>query len=112
MGRSLNQEIWIVDNEKPVLTFASSDVTVVEEDINKDVELTFNLSGPIANAVDINYSTVDGSAEAGTDFIGVTGVTATIPANQTSIPIMIRIQGDNANEGNESFKVRVATPPY
>ena len=34
-----------------------------------------------------------------------------IAANTTSIPISIQIKGDDINEGNETLKVRISTPP-
>ena len=46
-----------------------------------------------------------------TDFVDNGNGVVSISANTTSIPISIQIKGDDINEGNETFKVRVKTPP-
>ena len=74
-------------------------------------ELTLNLSGPIEEAVDISYEVIAESAIADTDFVDNGNGVVTIASNTTSIPISIQIKDDDINEGNETFKVRVATPP-
>ena len=104
-------ELTIIDNEKPTLSFMQDTKTVEEEDSEPNVELTLNLSGPIEEAVNISYELISESATVGTDFVdNGTGV-VTIAANTTSIPISIQIKGDIINEGDETFKVRVTTPP-
>ena len=46
-------------------------------------------------AVSANYSTVNGTAKAGTDFKGASNATLTIPAGVTDIPLNITIFGCN-----------------
>ena len=104
-------ELTIIDNEKPTLSFMQDTKTVEEEDSNSNVELTLNLSGPIEEAVDISYEVIAESATEGTDFVNNGTGSVSIAANTTSIPISIQIKGDDINEGNETFKVRVTTPP-
>ena len=43
--------------------------------------------------------------------IGTQIGTTSIAANTTSATISIPIKGDDDNEGNETFKVRIASPP-
>lgn len=43
----------------------------------------------------MNYSTVNGTAKAGTDFTGVTNKTVVIPAGSTDLPINVSILGDS-----------------
>ena len=104
-------ELTIIDNEKPTLTFMQKTKTIEEEDTDTNVELTLNLSGPIEEPVDIAYEIIAESAIADSDFVDNGNGVITIAANTTSIPISIQIKGDDINEGNETFKVRVKTPP-
>ena len=104
-------ELTIIDNEKPTLSFMQDTKTVEEEDSNTNVELTLNLSGPIEEAVDISYELISESATEGTDFVDNGNGVVSIAFNTTSIPISIQIKGDIINEGDETFKVRITTPP-
>ena len=104
-------KITIIDDDKPILSFTESSVSVAESDVNNDLELMLNLSNPILNPVDVYYSTLGETAYAGLDFVGITNGKVTIAPNTTSIPITIEVKGDTENEGNETFKVVVASPP-
>ena len=104
-------EITILDNEKPTLSFAQSSYSIEEEDTDTNVELTFDLSSPIDSPVEISYETIEGTAIADTDYTSIANGTVSIPANETSGTISLQIKGDEANEGAETFKVRVTVPP-
>ena len=103
--------LTIIDNEKPTLSFMQNTKTIEEEDSDTNVELILNLSGPIDEAVDISYEVIAESAIADTDFVDSGDGVVSIASNTTSIPISIQIKGDDINEGNETFKVRVTAPP-
>ena len=85
--------------------------TVEEEDSDNNVELTLNLSGPIEESVDISYELISETANEGTDFVDSGNGVVSIVSNTKSVPIIIQIKDDDINEGNETFKVRVITPP-
>ena len=104
-------KLTIIDNEKPTLSFMQNTKTIEEDDSDTNVELTLNLSGPIEEPVDIAYEIIAESAIADTDFVDNGNGVVSIAANTTSIPISIQIKGDDINEGDETFKVRVTTPP-
>ena len=110
-GWSRNFDITIVDNEKPVLTFAQSSVSVVEEDQDKNVYINLNLTGTINSPMVVLFDTIAETATANVDYIDVPNGLITFGANSTSVGIRLRIKGDNAMEGNETFKVRIAAPP-
>ena len=55
----------------------------------------------------MTYDTVEGDAVAGSDFVGVTGGTATIPAHTTSQTFSVLINGDTLAEANEYLAVNV-----
>ena len=108
---SITLEMTILDNEDPTLSFDTNSVDISEEDSDKDLELSLTLSQAIESPVEISYDVVEETATAGLDFTVISNGTISIPANQTSVPINIKIKGDDLDEGNETFKVRVAIPP-
>ena len=103
--------LTIIDNEKPTLSLMQNTKTVEEEDSDNNVELTLNLSGPIEESVDISYELISETANEGTDFVDNGNGVVSIVSNTKSVPIIIQIKDDDINEGNETFKVRVITPP-
>jgi hypothetical protein len=71
------------------------------------ITFTITLSAAAAEDVTVTYSTVNGTATAGTDFIGVAGGTFKIAAGQTSASVSITLRDDANVEPNESFKVQI-----
>jgi len=66
-----------------------------------------SLSGPAASAVTVDYQTVDGTATAGSDYVGVSG-TATFPAGETTVPVSVPVIGDLVEEGDETFTLSLS----
>ncbi len=71
------------------------------------VALTVNLSDPQSSPVNVPWSTADGTASAGSDYVAGSG-TLTFPANVTSQTITITILQDTLSEANETFTVTLA----
>jgi predicted outer membrane repeat protein len=59
--------------------------------------------------VSVNYTTVNGSAVAGQDYTAKSG-TITFPANTLTRTVEISVTGDQAIEGNETFKLQLSNP--
>lgn len=59
--------------------------------------------------VRVNYNTIDGTAAAGSDYIGVNGFTI-IKAGKTSRNIVINVIGDTIEEANEKFSFILYNP--
>ena len=71
---------------------------------------TVTLSAISANTVTVDYTTVDGSATAGSgDYVAQTG-TLTYAPGQTNQQIVVVVKGDTLNEINETFTVNLANP--
>ncbi len=69
----------------------------------------FGLSAPAgAGGVTIEYTTADGTATAGSDYVANTG-TATIAEGATSTTVGIVINGDTVAEPDETFFVRITS---
>jgi hypothetical protein len=71
------------------------------------VSFTVTLSAVASEDVVLTYSTVNGTAVAGTDFLGVSGGTATIAAGSTSTTIRINLLNDTIAENPEAFTLRL-----
>jgi hypothetical protein len=62
---------------------------------------------PCEEARTIVYSTFDGTAKAGQDYVGVQRATVVIPAGATRTTVKIRIIGDQLDEQTEYFGIRL-----
>jgi hypothetical protein len=63
-----------------------------------------------AGAVGCSYTTVDGTAVAGTDYVAKTGTLAWTNADNASKPIVITILDDGVVNGDKTFYVQLNTP--
>ena len=101
--------VTITDDDNRTLTLVG--LTTLEGDNpTKDINLTVNVtpsSSPIART--ITYSTVNGSAIAGSDYVAVTNQSVVIAAGATSVNLPITIIGDLVNEPDETFTVTIAS---
>ena len=82
----------------PTLTVAN--VTAAEG--AQPATFTLRLSKPVNAPVTVNYTTSDGSANAGLDYTAATG-TVTFAANQTTATLAVPTLYDNLAEGSETF---------
>ena len=93
------------DDPKPTLS-TSTNANVNEAD--ESLDIVINLSNQTVEEISLRYSTTNGTAVGGTDFIAQTNQTLTIPALATSSTIKIPIMDDNIYEGLESFTVTLS----
>jgi hypothetical protein len=70
-------------------------------------EVPVNSRVPCPEARTIVYSTYDGTARAGSDYVAVQRGTFQIPAGATRTTVKIRIIGDQAIEPTEYFGIRL-----
>jgi photosystem II stability/assembly factor-like uncharacterized protein len=90
-------------------SFAVSDVSVIEGDSGtRTATVTVSHTG-IAYPYTIDYTTADGTASAGADYVAASG-TLTFPNDATSSEIAIPVKGDVLAEGDERFFVRISNP--
>lgn len=69
--------------------------------------VTVSLSEPHAQSVTVNYSTIDGTATAGSDYTVVSGK-LTFAKNDTSRTILVPVRGDRIVESDEYFSVQLS----
>ena len=70
----------------------------VPERADAHVGFTIDLSAPWNEDVLLTYSTVDGTAVAGSDFVGVSHGQVTIPAGSTSATVLINVLDGNLSD--------------
>lgn len=71
------------------------------------IYFTVTLSDPAREDVVLTYSTVNGTAHAGEDFVGVTAGQVRIAAGAMGATIRIDLLNDELLEGGEDFQVRI-----
>ncbi len=84
-----------------------SDAVVTEGAATANV--TISLTTTSGSPVSVDYTTLNNTAAAGTDYTTATG-TVTIPAGSTSTSVSVSIIQDTIPEGQESFFVVISNP--
>jgi hypothetical protein len=80
-----------------------------ETDVNHRNNFKLEISEPLAIDASVSYTTRDGTAIAGQDYI-TTKDTAIIRAGKTSVLIKVDIIADNIAESEESFELVISNP--
>lgn len=97
------------DNTGQTLGLFVSDPTLVEGDSGRSQAVfEIRLSEPAATDITLNYTTADGTAQAGSDYVATSG-TITFLAGQTVASVAVNVRGDRAFEPSETFSL-VVTP--
>jgi hypothetical protein len=93
---------------KPVVSI--NDVAVVEGDAGTvNAVFTVSLSFASGDTVTVSYSTHDGSAVAGADYVATSGVVS-FPAGTTAQTLSVPVKGDALDEDDETFSVDLTAP--
>ncbi|HET6975281.1 MAG TPA: Calx-beta domain-containing protein [Pyrinomonadaceae bacterium] len=82
----------------------------VNESVGAKADFTVTLSAPTNHRTDINYSTTNGTAEAGSDYTTTSG-TLTLAPGVTSGIISIPVSDDNLDEADETFTLNITSSP-
>ncbi|MGH3049730.1 MAG: beta strand repeat-containing protein [Gaiellaceae bacterium] len=106
VGASASATGTIADNDVatgPTLSIGSAQVTEGDRKTS-NVTLTVKLSAPSTKTVAVTASTVDGSADAGSDYVAKTA-TLTFKPGATTATFQVAIVGDKVAEPTETFSV-------
>jgi len=95
--------VTLKNDDQAVLSIASAQISEGNAG-SQNADLTLTLSAPASQPVTVDYTTVNGTALAGSDYTAKTG-TVTFPAGVTSQKISIAVSGDTQVEANETFSV-------
>ncbi len=97
----------IIDND-PAPSLSINDLASISEGDSGTSTANFNvtLSAASGQTVTVNYTTADGTANAGSDYLATSGTLTFIPGELTK-QIPVTINGDTTFEPNESFLVNL-----
>jgi hypothetical protein len=101
----------ITDDDAPPSVSSVAAVTVPEGNSGDTpfASIDVTLSAPSGRQVSVDYTTMDGSATAGSDY-DLTADTLEFAVGQTIGSIGVPVLGDDATEGDETFSVDIADP--
>jgi len=99
----------INDDTFPPVSLSINDVSVTEGNTGTtNAVFTVTLSAASGQTVAVNYSTANGSATAGSDYVATSG-TLTFNPGDTTKTITVVVNGDTVVEPNETFFVNLTT---
>ena len=103
----VSDTLTILGNAVPAVSI--NDVSIVEGNAGTiNAVFTVALSSASAQTITVNYSTVNGTAAAGSDYVAQSG-TVTFSAGQTTKTIAVLVMGDTVVEPNETFFVNLTS---
>ena len=90
------------------VVYIDSAATVTEKNGTVNT-VTVSLDHPTDKPVSVDYTTIDGSAKAGSDYVTKSG-RLTIPAGTSGVFMFIDLIDDNVSEPTENFQIRISNP--
>ena len=104
------QGLGTIINDDALPSLSINDVTVIEGNTGTtNAVFTVTLSPASPGTVTVNFTTANGSATAGSDYLANSG-TLTFNPGETTKTITVVINGDTLNETNETFLVNLSNP--
>ena len=88
---------------------AIADVTLAEGHGTRTANFRVTLTPASTGAVTVRYATVNGTAQAGSDYVAKSG-SLSFSAGQRVQTVSVVVRGDWVKEGNETFFVNLSTP--
>jgi hypothetical protein len=102
------QGVGTIRDDDPEPTLSISDTSVTEGNAGPvSAVFTVTLSAASGRVVSVTYATADGTATAGTDYIGANGILVFAPG-QTSRTLTVTVLGDTLDEPDETFTVNLS----
>ena len=98
----------ISDNDTAT-SISINNVSVTESDAGVNVLFTVTLDNPSGKTISVDYTTVDGTATAGQDYVAKSG-TLTFAPGETTQTIEVAISGDSIDEIDEAFSISLENP--
>jgi uncharacterized repeat protein (TIGR01451 family) len=98
-------------NDDPLPAINISDAAAVNEGNIGTINASFlvSLSNPSSQTVSVNFSTSDGTATAGSDY-ATKNMQVTFTPGQTQQNVTVQVNGDTADESNETFLANLSSP--
>ncbi len=90
--------------------YSCADVTLAEgHNGTKNALFKVSLTRASSGAVTVKYATANGTAQAGSDYLAMSGV-LTFPVGQLARTVSGAVRGERIKEGNETFFVYLREP--
>ena len=107
-GRSVgfakqSTSLTVTDDDQA--TVSIDDLASVEQETTKT--FTISLDHAVDHDITLDYTTVDGTAVAGTDYVATSG-TITISAGETTATVSVELLSDDIVETNEAFALQLS----
>ncbi len=99
--------VGTITDDDPEPTVSVADASAAEN--AGPLSFTISLSAVSGQEVDVDYTTTDGTATAGSDY-PLTSGTAVIPAGQTSVDVDVPVTDDATYESDESLTLDLSSP--
>ena len=97
-------------NDDPQPTVSVASASVLEPNVGTtNLALSVSLSSYSFESISVDWTTTDGSALAGSDYIATNG-TLTFDPGVTNLTVSVAIKGDTLYESNEVFYVTLSPP--
>ncbi len=94
----------------PVPLISAADASIAEGNSGQaSLKIPVTLSLPTSVPVSVSYTTADGTATAGSDYVAAAG-TLTIPPGSTTGEVTVTVNADRIFETNETLLVNLASP--
>jgi uncharacterized protein (DUF427 family) len=102
----------IIDDEGPMSAYVSEAAVLERSSGTTTARFTVWLSSAPkpGQSVSVRYTTTNGSALSGSDYVAVPLTTLTFTEGQSSKTITVLVNGDTIAEGNENFLVKLSNP--
>ena len=108
LGANVNAVLTIVNDDQPsIVSFTVSSYSVLES--GGIATITVQRTGGSSGFVSVNFTTADGTASAGIDYLSANG-TVTFGPGETSKAFSIPILDDALVEGNETVNLILSNP--
>lgn len=105
-----SQAVGTILNDDPVPVMSIADASVSEGDSGtRNLSFTVSLTVPSDDPVTVNYATANDTADAGSDYVAVSG-TLTFSPGQTSRTVTVVVNGDTLIEPSETLCVNLSQP--
>jgi len=103
-------QVTLVNDDSAMFTIAADPVSAAEGTTTgsntRDFIITLNQS--LAADVDIAYSTIDGSATAGSDYTATSGILTFATGGSLTQTVSVDVNGDTETETNETFSMGIS----
>ena len=107
-GTPVAATLTIVDNDpEPTVQFSAASYSMDES--AGIATITVTLSAPSGRSVSVDFATGDGTATAGSDYVGTSG-TLDFPLGQTNQTFTVTILPDALDEPNETINLTLSDP--